>query len=104
MYILQLNPITANSERVVPVACSESSLELRNFLKRESVEPYRENGFLKSFRKGSILENFNPPDQSEEAWIGVPAIADIGTEQDWANQAVLDYQSIVKDLVAIDDQ
>jgi len=88
MFILQLNPMTANYESLVAVACAETVDALRALVESERVEPYTdEDGsnmcggrLCKSFRKGGPLEYLNPPDREA-------CIVDVGTPDDWARNA-----------------
>ena len=91
MFVLQLNPMTANAESVVPVVRAETEQELLDILKRERVEPYFDGRWHKVFRKGGLLERYNAPNEKMEAWIGVPAIYDMGTRENWAANAVRQY-------------
>ena len=99
MWALQLNPMTANAERVVPVAVAETPEALLALLENETVEPYKDGEWRKVFRQGGILEWYNPP-MNGAAWIGVPAIANIGTEEDWINDAVEAMKRRWQDLMA----
>jgi len=84
---LQLNPMTANAERVIPVVRSESSGKLLELLLQEKVTPYTDGNWRKCFRKGGSLEWFNDPGPNMEPWIGIQAIVDIGTREDWMRDA-----------------
>jgi hypothetical protein len=102
MYILQLNPITSNAEHVVPVARAETREELLALLQREKVEPYREpadsHRWYKVYRKGGPLEWYNDPGPMMQPWIGVDAILDIGTRDDWARSAAERYDRAVFEI------
>lgn len=100
MWVLQLNPMMSNAEHVVPVAWGETKEQLEALLEREKTEPYREDNWLKSFKKGGILELFNPPDAKGESWIDVPSIVDVGTEADWMKQASDRFNDLKSRLVA----
>lgn len=101
MYLLQLNPITANAERVVPICYASTIEELETFLRENIVEPYRDGYFIKHFRKGSILENYNPPDDLGESWINVPSIVYIGTVEEWMENARIEYYNFLDSLISI---
>jgi hypothetical protein len=88
MWALQLNPMTANAEQIVPVAVAETEQDILALLERETVEPYTDGQWRKAFRQGGILEWFNPPFPGGEVWTGVPAVVDIGTEAEWVNDAI----------------
>jgi hypothetical protein len=95
MWVLQLNPMTANAERVVPVACAETRQQLEAFMNEQTApEPYRDGQWGKVFRQGSTLEWFNPP-FGDESFIGTPAFVDIGTEDDWAQEAIQRYRDFL---------
>lgn len=78
MWILQLNSIFDRAEERTPLTRAETREELIAFVQRETVEPYIETGpggygngggvciFNKCFRKGGMLENFNPPAGPED--------------------------------------
>lgn len=100
MYTLTLNPMMSNAEKEVPVARGETEEGLIEFVKRELAdEPYKDGQYFKVFKKGSRLENFNPPWQwgggdvsTPEKWVGfydTPLIRDIGTRGDWIESAVI---------------
>lgn len=102
MFLLQLNPMTHRAESVQPICIAESKESLVNFLITETVEePYNDNSYLKYFKKGSILEWYNPPDETGEAWIDVPAIVDIGTVEDWKMRAEEQYNDLISSLIKI---
>lgn len=99
-WVLRLNPMTANAERVNAVAYAETKEQLEAMLEREAVEPYQDGPWHKCFRQGGPLEWFNPPGQDGSAWINVPALVDIGTEADWMKRAADDYRSLLASLCA----
>ena len=93
MFVLQLNPMTSNAENVVPICRAETEQQLLDLLEREAVEPYiTDDRWHKVFRKDGPLEWYNPPGPDGTAWIGVPAIIDAGTEDDWAQNGRRLYQ------------
>lgn len=102
MMILQLNPMTANYERLTAVARAETREALEAFLLSEKVEPYSDSdgesmcgGRLnKSFRKGGPLEYFNPPDRNE-------CFVEVGTAEDWAEQAREQYRHSVGSIMLV---
>ena len=98
MYILRLNPMTANAERVVAVAVSETQEALIQLMKDETVEPYTDGRFHKVFRRGELLEWYNKPGPTMEAWIGFSAILDIGTRDDWAVEAAMSFDEHVANI------
>ena len=93
MWILQLNPMTANAESVVAVARAETKEALEDLLESESVEPYPDTRFRKCYRKGGPLEWFNPPSLTGEAWIGRDAIYEVITLEVWLKSAEEEYYS-----------
>ena len=99
MFVLQLNPMRSNAENVVPVVRAETEQRLRDFLANETVESYVDEGsahpWHKAFRKGGPLEWYNPPNENMEVWVGVQAIADIGSREDWARRAELEYEETI---------
>ncbi len=60
LYILTMNPMTGRTEDGQITAISYSKQALIDFYNRESVENYMDRTWSKSFRKGSLLEWFNP--------------------------------------------
>jgi len=106
MFVLQLNPMRSNAENVIPVARAEKREDLLALLQREAVPYYKDEepgGYVwgKSFRKGGPLEWFNDPGPGLEPWIGVPAIVDIGTRDDWAQSAAERYDRTVQGIPAL---
>lgn len=75
MFLLRLNPMTANAERNNVVARAETVEALIAFVESERVEFYRDGGYGKCFRQGGPLEWYNPPD--DNPWY--PCFHDIGT-------------------------
>jgi len=102
MYILRLNPMTANAESVVPVAKAETQEALMRLMEDETVEPYVDGRFHKVFRRGGMLEWYNNPGATMEAWIGIPAIMDVGTREDWATSAAIDFDSRMAEIPSVD--
>ena len=100
MWILQLTPMTSNAENVVPIFRGATREALEAFMDAESVEPYTDGQWHKVFRQGGPLEWFNPP-LGDEAWIGVPALADVGTEHDWAAQAIERFRRLESSIPAV---
>jgi len=105
MFVLQLNPMTANAEALTPLMRAETEQELRDFLASESVEPYIDKGgshpWRKTFRFGGPLEWYNCPNDNMEVWVGVQAIVDIGSREDWARRAELEYDETVARIPSI---
>ena len=62
MWVLWLNPMTANFERRSPVAWAETKEALDRFVAAEKVEAYKDGPWHKVFRQGGPLEWFNPPE------------------------------------------
>lgn len=70
IFVLYLNPITANAERYIPVVSAPTAEKLQDLLEGELCADYKEPGinsngdnvvFSKCFKKGGLLENFNAP-------------------------------------------
>jgi len=101
MYILRLNPMTANAESVVAVAVSETQEALIQLMEDETVEPYTDGRFHKAFRSGGLLEWYNKPNDNMEAWVGISAILDIGTRDDWAVEAAMSFDEHVASLPCV---
>jgi hypothetical protein len=97
MWALQLNPMTANAETVVPIVCAETPEQLYEFMKAETVEPYQDGRWYKVFRKDGPLEWMNAP-VNGQAFVGIPAIVDFGNEECWVNDARIAYQSFVSNM------
>lgn len=103
MFVLQLNPMRGSAQRVVPAARAETREALLELLRSERVEPYKDSAggnilWHKCFRKGGQLEWFNDPGPSMESWIGVPAIIDVGTREDWMAEAARRYDQTMADI------
>lgn len=60
IYSLAMNPMTQRTEASSITAMSYDKQALIDFYNREAVEQYRDDTWAKSFRKGSLLEWFNP--------------------------------------------
>lgn len=101
MWILRLNPVTASAETVVPVAWAESRKELEDFLEHERVDSYKDGRFTKRFRKGGPLEMYNPPDDNGEAWVDTPAIIDVGTVEEWKENAAKRFYDLQNQTVDV---
>lgn len=97
MWVLQLNPMPSNAEVVTPVGYAETREKLEAYLAAETVEPYQDGQWSKAFRKGGPLEWYNPP-LGGEAFINIPAMVDIGTQEDWAHQASERYQNFLNGI------
>jgi hypothetical protein len=61
MWILYMNPMHGRAEECHPVAWAETREALEAFLGRERVPNYRDGRWLKSYRQGGPLEEYNPP-------------------------------------------
>lgn len=60
MFVLFLNPVTANAESHIPVALSDNAQVLEKLLVDESCEPYSDGNYHRRYKEG-LLHNFNPP-------------------------------------------
>ena len=94
MWILQLNDMrSSNVETMQFVTRAETREELDRFIASESVEPYRDGTWAKSFRDGGPLEWFNLPMPFVSAFI------DLGTEDEYsdmfAERARENYRNIM---------
>ncbi len=94
MWILQLNPMQCNAEQVSPVAYAETKEALILLLDKERTKPYQDGQWHKCFRRGGILEWYNDPGPNMEPWIDVPAIVDVGKEDDWLRNASERFQRL----------
>jgi hypothetical protein len=101
MWILQLNPMTANFENLSAVARAETREQLVAFLLREQVEPYTDDDgenmcggkLRKSFRKGGPLEYLNPPDRPE-------CFVEVSLDK-WLEQTRLEYERRVMSIMSV---
>lgn len=74
-WILNLNDMRfAHFEELKFVCWANTIEELKDFVNRETVEPYREDKWGKSFRKFGPLEWYNHPSEysSNEHYLQVP--------------------------------
>lgn len=82
VYKLLLNPITANYEKINIVALSYNENDLLKWYKSLKVDLYEDGVWRKSFKKGSVLEFYNPIDYSDYC----------GVESEWTTeQAIRQY-------------
>lgn len=93
MFVLVLNDMRyAHVEQTRAVVRADSPEEIFAFLERERVEPYRdEDRWWKNFRRGGLLEWFNPPSNPR-------AIQNVGTLEDWMHKAADRYREEVLGL------
>lgn len=91
MFVLCLNDMrSSNIENLQPIVRAETKAQLEEFLRRETVDPYRDGQWGKSYRAGGgPLEWFNPPWASDSHL----HFQDVGTEDDWARDARISYQN-----------
>lgn len=91
IHVLELNPMTGPMEVKVVVAKADHPDKLKQLLTDLRVEPYAEQGpdlynpgqeknYNKVYRKGSVLEGFNPPDDLDKAIFEVMTEAEIEAE------------------------
>ena len=74
MFVLYLNPVTANAERYVPAATCESKEALEQWVKSQRLESAfseKVDGYSLSYKVGA-LRWFNPPTLSGTNCLGVP--------------------------------
>jgi len=96
MWILQINDMrTPKIEMVRPVAYAETEQQIIDYLKSQEVEPYREGVWGKCYQKDGPLEWYNPPSLTTTF---VPAIVDIGTEDDWRSEASMRYHELLDSI------
>ena len=58
---LFLNPVTASGQDLAVAVVARSRADLEKVLVDERVEPYVDGQYHKVFRRGSLLEWYNPP-------------------------------------------
>lgn len=90
MFILQLNDMRMSQVQILtPVMRSESGPALKAFIEDEKVERYTDGQWGKIFKKDGPLEWYNP------AYEGNDGIIDVGTVDDWQEDAVKAYNDEV---------
>lgn len=95
MWILQLNDMRSPKIEINTIIFkAETKEELEDLLVHELVEPYQEDKWGKTYRKGGPLEWYNPPFSGN---FGVHLI-DIGTEDSWAEDARSTYRTTVSGI------
>lgn len=100
MWLLKLNDMRASKIEIMTKICiAETPEALEEFLDSESVTPYQENGWGKTFRKGGPLEWYNPPFGGSMG----DHIVYMGTEEDWINQARAEYRMFIEGLPNVTD-
>lgn len=83
MWLLYLNHMqSAKSENVQPVLCADTKEDIESFLKQEEAR-WQDDGWAKTYRKGSVLEWFNPPHDNRY-------FRDIGTKDVFVGKAAVD--------------
>ena len=96
MWILQLNDIRESPDIVKPIVRAETKEDLKEFVKGEMVDPYQDGEYGKMFKRGSILEWFNPPvSQVSQAYVNVQ------DEETWAERARVDFRDRVLSIPEI---
>lgn len=86
-YCLFLNPMTGRMEERNAVAVSDNPAVLQRILDECRCEPYQDKGdyygsekaWNKSFKKGSELEWFNPPEHCGDGY----GIVELGTKEEY---------------------
>ncbi len=95
MWMLYLNPVTANAENSAPVARAETREALESFVESEMAnEGYRDGSWYKTFKQGSPLEMYNSP--TENPWY--LCFVDIGTLKSWTERAVADWNNMLTEI------
>lgn len=90
MWILSLSNMTGSKyeNSLQPVAWADTREELEALMERERVEPYKDDRFSKSFRKGGPLEWFNPPHLGDDDFFGILYINNYGTREEKVQSAI----------------
>jgi hypothetical protein len=106
MWILKLNPMQGHSEELRIVARAETKERLEEFLQREQVEPYIDDGtnfffegpysWHKVFRKGGPLEWYNYPDIPD-----YPFFENVGTIEDVILSAELRWNQFCSEIMEV---
>ncbi len=95
MWILRLNDMrTSKIEIMQTVVRAETEEEITSFLKNETVEQYMDDKWCKSFKKGGILEWFNPTSLHG-------GIINVGNEESWKNDAIEAYKADILSIPTI---
>ena len=84
MFALFLNPVTGKAEQYNCVAFSQDEAALRQWLTEQTApEPYKDDSFIKTYKKDSVLEMYNPPQMDGENTFGVlEGICQVMSESD----------------------
>lgn len=100
MWMLQMNPMTGNTEDRHPIGWAETKEELEAFVNAERVDPYQEPGtshfdgkpttWRKTFRKGGPLEWMNPPEFAWEDNVYV----NLGTREQWMEKSGQQFDNL----------
>jgi hypothetical protein len=98
MWILFLNDMRfPNIESLAPMFRADTKEQLKAFLERERVEPYKDGSWAKAYRQGGPLEWCNPPWDADER----QHFADAGTVEDWVSRARREYEQKVLSLPVV---
>lgn len=99
MFVLKMNLMRGRTEEVHPVARAETREGLVALMERERVPVYSDGQWRKSFRQGGPFEWYNPPwgDPNVVGMFG-EGIHDVGSEDDWAEDARQAYRTRVLGL------
>ena len=87
-YFLALNPIRSNFEKTNLVAISYDKQKLIDWYDSLKVEEYKEENWNKTFKKGSVLEMYNPI-----AYNGMDDIFENWITEEYISQFINDAQN-----------
>lgn len=93
MWILQLNDMRSPQIEIMTAVCkAETKEDLEALIEVEKVEFYRDGNWGKNYKKGSILEWFNPPGSIYRHFIN------FGTESQHQANAATHYHSTLDQI------
>jgi hypothetical protein len=84
---------SSNVENLTAVARAETKEKLLDLVTAQTVEPYRDGQWGKSFKQGGILEWYNPGWDFQQSYVNV------GTREDWMFNAGRDFDNRVMYLL-----
>ena len=98
MYVLYMNPVTANAENFLPVVICDCKETLEQLLVDEKlIVEMHVDGYLRTYRDG-LLYNYNPPSlhgvncfNVAEGIVGVMSFDDLVTNHKQQQQAWMDH-------------
>jgi len=96
MFILKLNDMrSSNIENLTFIVRAETREELEQFLERETVEYYPDDGWGRQYRKGGPLEWCNPLSSCDNN------IVNVGNADEWAANARRQFEEEVMSLPVV---